>query len=136
MKQSAAFTFVEMLAAMAFVGILIPVLISALLVSSRVGSVADRSTVAMQLGENKLGELMLGDAWSSTESRGDFDDDFPGYRWELAKGDWESGAMTELTLDVFFTVQGREHSVRLSTLANQSLASATETAEADAETTP
>jgi type II secretory pathway pseudopilin PulG len=115
------FTFVEILAAMAFLGILIPVVISALTVSNRAAVVAERSTVAVQLGENRLSELMLEDAWTTAESRGDFGQEWPGYRWELKRQDWQSGAMTELTLDVFFVVQGQEHDVRLSTLTNESL---------------
>lgn len=124
MKQSSTrlgFTFVEVLAAMVFLGILIPVVISALMVSNRAAVVAERSTIAMQLGENRLSELMLGDAWTTAESRGDFGEEWPGYRWELKRQDWQSGAMTELTLDVFFAVQGQEHDVRLSTLTSESL---------------
>ena len=122
--KRAAFTFVEMLAAMAFLGVLLPVLISALLVSSRAGSVAERSTVAMQLGENQLNELTLGDAWTSAESSGDFGEDWPGYRWALTQGTWQNGEMTELTMTVSFTVQGQEHDIRLSTLVDDSPAEA------------
>ena len=124
MKQSSrhdGFTFVEVLAALVFLGILIPVVVSALTVSNRAAVVVERSTIAMQLGENRLSELMLADAWTTAESRGDFGQDWPGYRWELKRQDWQSGAMTELTLDVFFAVQGQEHEVRLTTLANESL---------------
>ncbi len=120
MNRRAAFTFVETLAAMAFLGLLIPVLVAALHVASGAGSAAERSTIAMQLGENRLNELTLGGEWSSAESRGDFGTDWPGYRWELTKADWPSGAMTELGLGVFFTVQGREREVRLSTLVSDS----------------
>ena len=125
--RRSAFTFVEVLAAMAFLAILIPVLVSALHVSSGVGSAAERSAVAVQLGENRLGELTLGDAWSSAESRGDFGTEWPGFRCELKKTDWQTGAMTELVMDVFFTVQGREQDVRLSTLVNESLSTAAAT---------
>jgi type II secretory pathway pseudopilin PulG len=124
MKQSSrhnGFTFVEVLAALVFLGILIPVVVSALTISNRAAVVAERSTIAMQLGENRLSELMLQDAWTTAESRGDFGQEWPGYRWELKRQDWQSGAMTELTLDVFFAVQGQEHEVRLTTLANESL---------------
>jgi type II secretory pathway pseudopilin PulG len=121
MNRRAAFTFVEMLAAMAFLGILIPVILSAMVSASRAGSFAERSTVAMQLGENRLNELTLGTEWSSAQNGGDFGADFPGYRWELAKNDWQNGAMTELQLDVFFQVQGNEHEVRLSTMVSESL---------------
>ena len=77
--------------------------------------------IGMQLGENRLNEMMLADAWTSESSRGDFGADFPGYRWEMKQADWSSGAMTELTLKVFFQVQGREHDLRLSTLVSESL---------------
>ena len=120
MNRRAAFTFVETLAAMAFLGLLIPVLVAALHLASGAGSAAERSTIAMQLGENRLNELTLGGEWSSAESRGDFGEDWPGYRWELTKAAWQSGTMTELGLGVFFTVQGREREVRLTTLVNDS----------------
>ena len=120
-RSCRGFTFVEMLAALAFLGILIPVVVSALLVSNRAAIVTERSTIALQLGENRLNEMMLADDWTSESGRGDFGEQWPGYRWELTKTDWETGAMTELALDVFYPVQGTEHSVRLSTLVNESL---------------
>ena len=116
-----AFTFVEVLAAMVFLGILMPVVVSVLMVANRAAVVAERSTIAAQLGENKLGELMLGNAWTSAGTRGDFGEDRPGYRWQLTKATWQTGAMTELTLDVLFKVQGTEHNARLSTLVDESL---------------
>lgn len=119
--RRAGFTLVEMLAAMAFLGILMPVVISALLVSNRAAEVSERSTIAMQLAENRLGEMMLGGAWSSESNRGDFGAQWPGYRWELEQAAWETGTMTELTLTVFFPVQGAEQEVRLTTLASDSL---------------
>ena len=123
----AAFTFVEVLAAMVFLGILMPVVISALLTANRVSVAAERSTIAAQLAENKLGELMIGDAWSSESASGDFGAEWTGYRWQLSKPSWQTGEMTELTLDVFYKVQGNEHSARLSTLVSSSLASTTGT---------
>lgn len=77
-RWQAGFTFVEMLAALAFLGILIPVVISALLVSNRAAGVAERSMTAMQLGENRLNEMMLEDRWTSEGSRGDFGEQRPG----------------------------------------------------------
>lgn len=121
--RRAAFTLVEMLAAMAFLGVLMPVVISALLVSNRAALISERSTVAMQLGENRLGEMMLAGAWMSESASGDFGETRPGYRWELAKAAWETSSMTELTLTVFYQVQGLEREVRLSTLASETLSS-------------
>ncbi len=120
-RREHGFTFVEILAAMLFLGILMPVVIGALQVSNRAAVVAERSAVAVQLAENQLAELQLGDAWTSASSSGDFGAEWPGYRWELAKADWESGTMTELQIAVFFKVQGHEHDVRLSTLASETI---------------
>jgi type II secretory pathway pseudopilin PulG len=116
-----AFTFVEVLAALAFLGILIPVIVSALTLANRAAVIAERTSIATQLAENQLNELTVANAWSTAESRGDFAPEWPGYRWELTRAAWESGAMTELTMTVFFPVQGREHETRLSTLVNETL---------------
>jgi type II secretory pathway pseudopilin PulG len=124
-QRRGAFTFVEVLAALAFLGALIPVVVAALTLSNRAGVVSERTLIATQLAENRLGELMIDNAWSSAESRGEFGDQWPGFRWELAHTAWEAGEMTEVTIDVFFAVQGREHDVRLSTLANEALTSST-----------
>jgi len=117
-RDRRAFTFVEILAAMAFMGILIPVVVSALLVSNRAAVVSERSSVAMQLAENRLNLMVIDDSWTSESSRGDFGDQWPDYRWELTKIDWQTGAMTELSFDVIFQVQGRDHDVRLTTLVS------------------
>jgi len=122
-----AFTLVEILATLGFLGLVIPVTLKAVQMASRAGEVSERSVIAAQLGENKLGELMLANAWTTAESRGTFSDDRPGYRWELKRNDWQSGAMTELDLDVFFPVRGHEESLRLSTLVNEQLVPATGT---------
>ena len=121
-KRSSAFTLVEILAALAFLGILMPVVISALLVSNRAAVLSERRAIAAQLAENELSQMLLADAWRSAGSQGNFGTDRPGYRWQLEKNTWNSGTgtMTELTMDVFFTVQGREQSLQLSTLANSS----------------
>ena len=116
-RTRSGFTFVEVLATLAFLGILIPVVVSALMVSNRAAIVAERSTNAAQLGENQLNEMVVEQTWSSAGTRGDFGTDWPGYRWELAQESWTTGSMTELTMDVFFSVQGQEHRVRLGTLA-------------------
>ena len=123
-RPTHAFTLVEVLACLTFLGILIPVVISALLTANRAGVVSERSSIATQLGENRLGELMLNNEWSSAASRGDFGMDWPGYRWELTKADWGNGAMTELKLNVSFQVQGLEHHVQLATLVNESVGQA------------
>lgn len=115
-----AFTFIEVLAALLFLAILLPVIAGALSISNRASITSERSVTAGELAENKLNELLIGSAWaSSSETKGDFGQDQPGFRWELSQSGWTgdpSNPMTLLTMAVFFPVQGQERSVRLSTL--------------------
>lgn len=115
-RPTSGFTLLEVLAAMVFLGILVPVLLQALTLSNRASVTADRSAMAVQLAENKLEELLLNDQWRTLSPNGEFGDDWPGYRWSLERQPWQAGRMTELTLTVAFEVQGREREVRLSTL--------------------
>ncbi len=120
-----AFTFVEILAAMTFLAILIPAVMTAITLSNRAAVTAERSRVAIQLAENQLNELLVANTWQAAGSNGDFGDDHPGYRWELSQQIWRgdiNNPMTEITLSVRFPVQGQEREVHVTTLASSSLA--------------
>lgn len=119
-RPSSAFTFIEVLASLLFMAIVIPAVVTALTISNRAAITSERTNVAVQLAENRLSELLIENTWSSGESRGEFGAEWPGYRWELTQGTWEADNMTELTMEVFFPVQGKEQSVRLTTLVNSS----------------
>ncbi len=120
-SERRAFTFIEVLASLLFMAIVIPAVVTALTVSNRAAVAAERTSIAVQLGENKLGEMMIDDAWASADSRGEFGPEWPGYRFELTQGGWEVDNMTELALDVYFPVQGKEQSIRLTTLVTAGL---------------
>lgn len=119
--RSHGFTFIEVLASLLFMAIVIPAVVSALTISNRAAIVAERTSVAVQLGQNHLSEIVIDDSWSSAEARGEFGQEWPGYRWELTQSASEVENMTELVLDVFFPAQGKEQSIRLSTLVSSSL---------------
>lgn len=116
------FTFIEVLAALIFLAILVPAIVQGLTIANRTSVVSERSAVAGELAENKLNELLLNNAWeTATDTRGDFGTDWPGYRWEMNEATWDQdtvNTMSELTVEVFFSVQGHEHSFRLSTLVS------------------
>jgi Tfp pilus assembly protein PilV len=117
--QRRGFTFVEVLAAMLFLAILVPAIVAGLSTSNRAAVMAERSAMAAELAEDKMNELLIASAWTTADSRGNFGTDYTGYRWEMSQTTWEMDNMIDLTLEVFFTVQGREHSVSLSTLVSQ-----------------
>src|SRR5438309_1626171 len=56
LKARGGFTFVEVLAALTFLAILVPTLLGALSIANRASVMAERSAIAGQLGENKLNE--------------------------------------------------------------------------------
>ena len=126
MKQR-GFTFIEVLAALLFLAILVPVVVAGLALSNRAGVLAERTAIAVRLAENQLSEVMLDAAWETGETRGEFGQEWPGYRWELTRRDWEVDAMSELTMTVLFEVQGQERDVQLTTLASESSSTSTTT---------
>jgi type II secretory pathway pseudopilin PulG len=122
---SEAFTFVEVFAAMVFLAILIPAIVEGLSIANRTSVVAERSSIAGELAENKLNEILLsstgGAATAALDSSGDFGTDWPGYRWEMSQDTWDQdtvNTMSEVSVQVFYPVQGHERSVTLATLVS------------------
>jgi type II secretory pathway pseudopilin PulG len=117
-----AFTFVEVFAAMVFLAILVPAIVQGLSIANRASVIAQRGAIAGQLAENKINEVKLAVLSGSTsESRGDFGPDWPGYRWEMNQDTWNqdgSNTMTQLSVQVYYPVQGSERSVTLDTLVS------------------
>ena len=87
------FTFVEILAALVFLAVVIPTIVSALSLSSRASELTERGGMAGQLAENKLNEMLTADAWQSAGNMasGDCGTDFPGYHWEITQTPWTGG---------------------------------------------
>ena len=121
------FTFVEILAALVFLAILVPAVVEGITLASRVSEIVERSSIATELAQNKLNELSLNGVWATADTRGEFAGDWPGYRWEFKQSTWEIDSMTQLDLTVYFTVQGQEQNVVLSTLVNPADAGTTST---------
>lgn len=119
-RSRSGFTFAEILAAMVFLAILVPVVIEGLTLANRAATVAERTAVAMQLGENRLNELMFDRLWAGAPARGDFGSEWSGYRYELSRRNWPMDSMVELTVRVTFDVQGRPHEIQLATLVDDS----------------
>jgi len=113
------FTFVETLAAMLFMAIVIPVAVRGVILANRAGVVAERKRVAVELADLLLTETIVTEGWLDEEQEGDFGDDMPGYRWTLDNEAWDVDTMQVVSVEVLFTVQEQEYSVRLSTLVEE-----------------
>jgi type II secretory pathway pseudopilin PulG len=117
-----AFTFVEVFAAMVFLAILIPAIVEGLSIANRASVVAERGTIAGELAENKMNEMLADGTWQSApQTGGDFGSDWPGYHWTVDQQAWDqdtTNLMTQLSVEVSYPVQGGEHTFRLTTLVS------------------
>jgi prepilin-type N-terminal cleavage/methylation domain-containing protein len=113
------FTLAEVLAALVFMAIVIPVTLQGVRIASRAGSVAERKAVAARLAERKLNELIVTGQWQSSASWGTLSEGWQTYDWEVESESWaEDGVMRVLTVRVTVPVQGEDYDVRISTLVD------------------
>ena len=117
-KGAAAFTLAEVLAALLFMAIVIPVAVEGLRVATRAGELAERKGVAMRIADVKLNERVMGDPEAGIS--GVVQDGPIVYRWRLQEEAWTEAALQLVTAEVTFPLQGDEFEVRLSTLLDTS----------------
>src|SRR5947209_1287554 len=84
----AAFTFAEVLAALVFMAIVIPVAMQGIQIANRAGVVAQRKGIAVQLANSQLQELFTNNNWQNSGSSGNFGADWRDYRWRLTNQAW------------------------------------------------
>jgi type II secretory pathway pseudopilin PulG len=121
-KRARAFTLAEVLAAMMFMAIVIPVAMQGLRIASLAGEVGQRKSVAARIGNKVLNELKVtGQLRNSTQS-GVVKENGLEYKWSVRSQIWTeetTSPMTLVTLTVAYTAQGKNYDVRLSTLLAQ-----------------
>ena len=120
------FTFVEILATMAFLGIVLPAVMAGVTMSLSAANSAKRQALASSLAHGKLMELASQTQLQQVPLAGDFAPDQPEYRWSAQLSNWVGQTATAQTaglLQLDVTVwwqgsQGHERSLTLSTLVN------------------
>jgi type II secretory pathway pseudopilin PulG len=117
-KRSAAFTLAEVLAALLFMAIVIPVVIEAMHVASLSGEVAARKGEAARVADRILSESIVETNWNAGTQNGTVDEGADEFRWTLSSQNWPQDTMELLTAEVTFSAQGRDYSVKINTLAN------------------
>ena len=115
-----AFTLAEVLAALAFMAIVIPVAVEGIRVASQAGQLGQRKTVAMRIADRVLTEAVLSSQVQSATSSGTVEESGLDYRWSMQTTSWSEDTMRLVTVTVYFQVQGDERSVKLSTLTGTS----------------
>jgi prepilin-type N-terminal cleavage/methylation domain-containing protein len=119
----AGFTLAEVLAALAFMSIVIPVAVQGISVASRAGQVAARKADATRIGDRVLNELevtgqLLGGAQNGVIREGERE-----FRWSMQTQSWLEGNLNQVTVSVAFEVQGQAYDLRLATLIDPNAAS-------------
>lgn len=115
-RRTGAFTLAEVLAALTFMAIVIPVAIEGLRIANRAGVVAQRRTVAARVADNVLNEALVTSQSQAGARNGVVQEGAIDYRWSVRYTTWPEDTMRLVTAEVLFLVQGQEHDVRLSTL--------------------
>jgi type II secretory pathway pseudopilin PulG len=117
-NRAAGFTLVEVLAALLFLAIVIPTVIEALHVATLSGEVAARKSAAARVADRVLNESIVMTNWSGGPQNGTVTEGAVDYRWTMTSQTWPQDAMQLLTVEVKYPAQGKDYSVKLSTLAN------------------
>jgi type II secretory pathway pseudopilin PulG len=117
-----AFTLAEVLAALLFMAIVIPVALQGLRIASRAGEIAERKREAARVAERILNESIVTTNWNKSALTGTAYEADREYNWSLRTESWTEAttatAMQLLTVNVDYPVQGEKYTVEMSTLAN------------------
>jgi type II secretory pathway pseudopilin PulG len=118
-RRAEGFTLAEVLAALLFMAIVIPVAMQGLSIASRAGAVAERKREAARVAERLLNETLVTTNWSQSAQSGVVKEMDREYQWRLRSERWTQSTMQLLTVEVTFPVQGKDYAVQLSTLVEQ-----------------
>lgn len=123
------FTLAEVLAALLFMAIVVPVAMEGLHIASRAGAVAQRKGEAARIAQRVLTENLVTTNWNQSVQSGSTTEGQREFRWTLRSDPWTQdptqNVLRQLSVDVTFTAQNREYTVRMSTLVDSSQAFAT-----------
>src|SRR5262245_52095161 len=107
-RARAGFTLAEVLAALLFMAIVIPVAVQGLHMARRAGSVAERKAMAAGLAETKLNELIVTGQWQSSAQKGMVVEGLQSFPWTVQSEPWvEDSVMRLVTVRVSVPVQGQ-----------------------------
>jgi hypothetical protein len=120
----------EVLAALVFMAIVIPVALQALSVASRAGELAARKHEAALVAERILNESIVTTNWDKAVQNGTVRQGLRDFRYTMKAEPWNEDPnvydLRLLSVEVAFAVQGQDFTIQLNTLVpNPSLFSQT-----------
>ena len=83
-KEDPGFTLLEVMVAIALIAIALTAVLGSQSQSVSLAGEARFNTTAALLAQSKMAEIELQDPEDLTADSGDFDEDFPGYTWNLS----------------------------------------------------
>jgi prepilin-type N-terminal cleavage/methylation domain-containing protein len=116
-RRSAGFTFVELLATIVLIAIIMPVAMRTISLCTRLAGLSRRQVEAASLARMKLTELTASQDWQTSGKAGDFGSDWPAYRWTADVSNWTDSLVSQIDLTVHWQSQGLDRSITLTTLA-------------------
>jgi type II secretory pathway pseudopilin PulG len=117
-RKRAGFTLAEVLAALLFLAIVVPVAIEVMSLATLAGEVAARKGAATRVADRVLNESLVTTNWSGGMQSGTTSEGVINYEWSLSSQSWsEDSALQVVTAEVKFLAQGKEYAVKVSTLA-------------------
>ncbi len=123
-RQVRGFTLAEVMAALVFMAIVIPVALEALSIASRAGEVAARKSEAALVAERILTESIITTNWDKAVQNGSVRQGIRDFRWTLRSEPWNEDPRQSnlrlLSVEVMFAAQGQDYGVKLSTLVDNS----------------
>src|SRR4030095_9663264 len=119
-RARAAFTLAEVLAALAFMAIVIAAAVARLRIANLAGEVGQRKAVAARIAERVLNEWVIGSRMQGSAQSGTLQEGTVQYRWSIRSEAWSEDTMNLVTVRVIYPAQGRDYDVRLSTLVSTS----------------
>jgi len=115
--HSGGFTFVELLATLVLISIVMPVVMQTIGLCTRLAGQSRREIEAACLAKTKLAELTAVEDWQNGSTRGDFGSDWPGYEWKMAVANWpDDTTVRQIDLTVTWRAAGQQREITLSTL--------------------
>ncbi len=117
-RRQAGFTLAEVLAALVFMAIVIPVAVQGLRIANLAGVVAQRKSTAALVADQVLNEVVVTGGWSEATQTGTIQQGPSEYRWQVRTEPWNQDSMRVVSVRVTFLAQGQEYDVQLSTLVD------------------
>lgn len=116
-NKRGGFTLAEVMAALLFLAIVIPTAVEVIHIASLAGEVATRKAAATRVADQVLNEGLVTTNWVNGIQSGTAGEGSRQFDWTVSSQVWPEDAMQMVTAEVKYSAQGRQYSVKLSTLA-------------------